>query len=76
MVVGIASILTASEWLMVSVSAPNAVGHGFASQPGHAKDHHKNSRNFTVQAGYIEGRVVCETYTLWVGYIHCTDLLG
>ena len=28
-----------------SVSAPRTVGHGFASRPGHTKDHHKNGTN-------------------------------
>ena len=31
--------------LVVSVSAPHTVGRGFASQPGHTKDHHKNGTN-------------------------------
>ena len=31
--------------LLVSVSAPHAVGHGFAPRPGHTKDHHKNGTN-------------------------------
>ena len=30
---------------VVSVSAFHMVGLGFASQPGHAKDHHKNGTN-------------------------------
>ena len=28
---------------VVSVSSSHAVGHGFASRPGHTKDHHNNS---------------------------------
>ena len=31
--------------LVVSVSAINAVGHWFAPQSGHIKDHHKNATN-------------------------------
>ena len=31
--------------LMVSVSASHTVGCGFASRPGHTKDHHKNGTN-------------------------------
>ena len=27
------------------VSASHAVGHGFASRPGHTKDHHKDCTN-------------------------------
>ena len=31
--------------LVVSMSASHAVGRGFASRPGHTKDHHKNGTN-------------------------------
>ena len=31
--------------LVVSVSASRTVGRGFASWPGHTKDHHKNGTN-------------------------------
>ena len=31
--------------LVVWVSASHKVGHGFASRPGHTKDHHKNGTN-------------------------------
>ena len=31
--------------LVVSVSASHTVGRGFASRPGHTKDHHKNGTN-------------------------------
>ena len=30
---------------VVSESASNVVGHGFASRLGHTKDHHKNGTN-------------------------------
>ena len=29
-----------------SYSASHAVGRGFAPQPGHTKDHHKNGTNY------------------------------
>ena len=48
--------------------------HGFASRPGHTKDHHKNgtncllpwhamyyARSLTVQPDCLKGRVVCGT---------------
>ena len=31
--------------LVVSESASHMVGRGFASRPGHIKDHHKNDTN-------------------------------
>ena len=31
--------------LVVSVSASHTVARGFAPQPGHTKDHHKNGTN-------------------------------
>ena len=31
--------------LVVSMSASHMVGCGFASRPGHTKDHHKNGTN-------------------------------
>ena len=31
--------------VVVSVSGSLVVGHGFASRPGHTKDHHKNDTN-------------------------------
>ena len=31
--------------LVVSVSTSHALGHEFASRPGHTKDHHKNGMN-------------------------------
>ena len=31
--------------LVVCVSASHTVGRGFASRPGHNKDHHKNGTN-------------------------------
>ena len=31
--------------LVVRVSASHTIGHGFASRPGHTKDHHKNGTN-------------------------------
>ena len=31
--------------LVVSVSASVSVGRGFASRPGHTKDHHKDGKN-------------------------------
>ena len=31
--------------LEVSVSSSHTVGRGFASRPGHTKDHHKNGTN-------------------------------
>ena len=38
-----------SHWcwfgLVVSVAASHMVGRGFASQPDHTKDHHKNGTN-------------------------------
>ena len=36
---------TVSGCLVVSLSASYTVGRGFASRPGHTKDHHKNGTN-------------------------------
>ena len=66
---------------MVSVSASHVVGHGFSSQLGHTKDHHKNGtnclptwhgrqkgRSLTVQSDRLCGTVY--------GDMHLKDLLG
>ena len=34
------------DWLVVRVSPSHMVGHGFASRPGHTKDHHNNATKF------------------------------
>ena len=60
--------------LMVSVSASHTIGRGFASRPGHTKDHHKNGtnclparhamrygRSLTVHPDCLKGWVVCGT---------------
>ena len=60
--------------LVVRVSAYHKVGRGFASWPGHIKDHHKYGTNclpawhamssgwsLTVQPACLKGRVVCGT---------------
>ena len=39
-------ILPCQDGLVISVSAFQAVGRGFAPRPDHTKDHHKNSINF------------------------------
>ena len=41
------SYTTVLGWLSgyYSVSASHTVGRGFASRPGHTKDHHKNGTN-------------------------------
>ena len=33
------------DGLVVSVSVSQTIGRGFASRPGHTKDHHKNGTN-------------------------------
>ena len=42
--------------LVVSMSASHAVGRGFAPQPGHTKDHHKNGMN-CLPAWHVSVRV-------------------
>ena len=49
------------------------VGRGFASRPGHTKDHLKKGRGLTVQPDCLKGRVVCGTFYV---DLHLKDLLG
>ena len=65
------------------MSASHTVGRGFASRPGHTKDHHKMVQtaslhcthvfNRVVQPDCLKGRVVCGTV---YGDMHLKDLLG
>ena len=56
--------------IVVSVSASHRVGSGFASRPGHTKDHHYG-RSLRVQPDCLKGRVVCGTV---YGDMHLKDL--
>ena len=67
---------------MVSMFASHAVGHGFAPQPGHNKDHHKYAMvqtaallgmHLTVQPNCLKCWVVCGTV---YADMHFKDLLG
>ena len=65
------------------MSASHTVGRGFASLPGHTKDHHKMVQtaslhcthvfNSVVQPDCLKGRVVCGTV---YEDMHLKDLLG
>ena len=73
-------------YISVSMSASNAVGHGFAFRMGHTKDYYRNgtyclpawhtgvkSRNLAVQPDCVKGQVVYGTVN---GDMHIKDLLG
>ena len=71
--------------LLLSMTASHVVGHRFAPQSGHTKDHHKMvqtlpciscmhyGRSLTVQPNCLKGRVV---YGTVYNDMHFKDLLG
>ena len=71
--------------IVISMSASHMVGRGFASPPGHTKDHQKNGTNclptlhacvrvgVKVQPNFLKGRIVCGTV---YGDMHLKDFLG
>ena len=75
-------------WLVVSMSTSHTVSRGFASRPGHTKNHNKNGTNclpawhpgvrvrvslLAVQPDCGKGWVACGTL---FGDMHYKDLLG
>ena len=62
--------------LVISMAASHVVGHGFAPQSGHTKDHHKNYRHqvrsLTLQHDCVKNWVVCG---IVYGDMHYKDFL-